>query len=215
MKDEYSNPFLCHVYHKSFVILVQCRGCKLFFIDDLYLLGRGQRLCGAIVLQISFLYANCMFAVLRVRKSIPRTTFILVSATRKISWKNQTFPSLFRGKKPTMTILKLSTEMRHIDLLSSDVSLPNAKAEFLGENGVYCINFAMAIGAAVIVMAIVAVLDIVTVMAIVTVLAIKPVMIIVTNMAIKTNMASSRSFRTWTGYWIQGMPSRVAKSSSY
>ena len=47
------------------------------------------------------------------------------------------------------------------------------------------------------------------VMAIVTVLAIETVM------AIVTVLASSRSFRTRTGYRIQGMHSKVAKSSSH
>ena len=46
-------------------------------------------------------------------------------------------------------------------------------------------------------------------MAIVTVLAIKTVVVIVIA------LASSQSFRTRTGYWIQGMRSRVAKSFSY
>ena len=69
-----------------------------------------------------------------------------------------------------MTIPKVSTEMGPIDLLSSDVSLPDAEAEFLGVSGVHCVDFAMAIRASVVVMAIVAVLDIVIVLDIVTIL---------------------------------------------
>ena len=94
-------------------------------------------------------------------------------------------------------------QVRSIDLLSSDVSLPDAKAEFLGIGEVHCVDLAMAIRAAVVVMAIVAILAVEAVMAIVTVLA------------IETVMASSQAFRTRTGYQIQGTRSRVAWSSSH
>ena len=78
-----------------------------------------------------------------------------------------------------MTIPKVSTEMRPIDLPSSDVSLPDAEAEFLGVSGVHCVDFAIAIGAAMIVMAIVTVLNIVTVLDIVAVLDIVTLLIVV------------------------------------
>ena len=45
-----------------------------------------------------------MSASERVRKSIPRTTFMLVSANKKVFSKNQTFPSLSWTEKPAMTI---------------------------------------------------------------------------------------------------------------
>ena len=47
-------------------------------------------------------------------------------------------------------------QARSIDLLSSNVNLPNAKAEFLGIGEVYRVDLAMAIRATRVVMAIVA-----------------------------------------------------------
>ena len=68
-----------------------------------------------------------------------------------------------------MTIPKVFIEMRPINLLSSNVSLPDAEAEFLGVSRVYYVDFAMAIGTTMVIMAIVAVLDIVALLIVVTV----------------------------------------------
>ena len=46
-----------------------------------------------------------MFASEKVIKDILRTTFILMSANKRVSSKNQTFPSLFWTEKPANTIL--------------------------------------------------------------------------------------------------------------
>ena len=76
--------------------------------------------------------------------------------------------------------------MSPINLLSSDISLPNVEAAFLGISGVYCVNFAMIIKTAVVVIAVVTV---VTVLIVKTVRAIKTIVVIVTIVPLVTFMA--------------------------
>lgn len=49
-------------------------------------------------------FINHMSTLEKIRKSIPKTTFILVSANKKVSSKNQIFPSLSLTKNPAIII---------------------------------------------------------------------------------------------------------------
>ena len=49
--------------------------------------------------------ANRMSTLPRVRKGIPKIIFVLVSATKKVFWKNQTFPNLFWSEKLVVAIV--------------------------------------------------------------------------------------------------------------
>ena len=107
-------------------------------------------------------------------------------------------------------------QVRPVNLLSSDVDLPNTEAKFLGVSGVHCVDFVMVIGATLVVMAILAVVAILVVkLSWLTILAIETNIAIENVMAIVTNMDSFQSFWTRTGYWIKEMHSRVARSSSH
>ena len=67
-----------------------------------------------------------MSALPRVRKSILRTISVRVLATKKVSWKNQTFSSLSQSKNrydPTKGF-----QVQSITLLSLDISSLDEKA---------------------------------------------------------------------------------------
>lgn len=78
--------------------------------------------------------------------------------------------------------------MRPINLLISNVSLPDTESQFLDVGGTYRFDFAIAIRVAVVVMANLIVLNTITILAVQIVMAIKIVM------AIMIDIASSQSF---------------------
>ena len=83
-------------------------------------------------------------------------------------------------------------QVRPVNLLSSNVSLPDAVAEFLSISRVHCMDFATVIRAAMVLMAIVAVVAVLIVkLSLLTVFAIETIMDIETVMSIVTNMTSS------------------------
>ena len=116
-----------------------------------------------VCIQVSPLDANYMSALSEVKKDITWSTSGLTLATRKVFWKNQTFPSLSRSEKLVMaivTVLAVQTVMAIVTLLAIET-----------------------------VMAIVTALAIETDMAIMILLAIETDMVIVTALVIETNMA--------------------------
>lgn len=59
------------------------------------------------VLQISFLATNLMSALLNFRKTILRTTSILVSTSKKVFSKNRNFSRLSQSKNPAVVITQV------------------------------------------------------------------------------------------------------------
>ena len=66
------------------------------------------------VLQTNSCFVNRIFALLRVRKNIPKITFRLILANKNVFQKNQTFPRLFLTEESDITILKVSRQDQSI-----------------------------------------------------------------------------------------------------
>lgn len=66
----------------------------IFFINKFYLYNCEQGFYSCISLLSGFFSINCIFILEKIKKSIFKTTFILMSANKKIFSKNQTLYDL-------------------------------------------------------------------------------------------------------------------------
>lgn len=80
---------------------------NLFLLINFTCFIVGRALASMKELQISSFLWNWIFILLKVRKSIFRITFALMSANNKVLWKNQTLTSLFSTCKLGKTILNV------------------------------------------------------------------------------------------------------------
>ena len=96
------------MHHKGLVISIQWHCYKFFLSMISFLKVVGKVSVGMPVLETNFYSANRMSTLLKVRKSIFRTTSRPILANKKVSEKNQIFPSLFLTDQFAITILKVS-----------------------------------------------------------------------------------------------------------
>ena len=73
------------MHHENLNILIQCRLSEFFSINNFNLAGSWKGFFGGVNSLSELLPANWMSALLRGSKSMPRTTSMLMLASKKVS----------------------------------------------------------------------------------------------------------------------------------
>ena len=130
------------MHHKSLVVLIQCRNCKLLLINDPCPLVCGYYLSNIISSPDKLSFCKPYICIAKIEEKHPQNHFYLSVGYQTSLLEESNFSQLVIERKTCYNHAK-DFQIRSVNFLSSNISPLDAEAEFLSIGGIYYIDFAV------------------------------------------------------------------------